>query len=1049
MKKNIIKKILLYFLWTIIGGLGIGLVLGGAFLARIHYTPLILKDLNPSIIRSFEAIVPAYKISFDYVEVTWKGVGHPIFIHGENVKVQEREGKRLKVAFPELKVSFSIPNLLIGKFSIRTLDIIKPSLYFIYESISPALKVSSEADDQFILTLIDNFLKEKKNLRKLKHIKIEQADIKIDNSEQEELLHSPNLMFTLERVDKKQKFNVTGGTSSSFFQLSGTSDHKAGDILVDLNINSNTQNNSPPIQPQEREEQTSTIEDRFLFLKGKKLTFAATSKFHYSEKEGLKEASLILTLEQGKINIPSLCKQPIDINKGGLEVFYSNSHLQVKKLEVQTGKTYIRATAEGVWNKHSQEMELKSKTEAENVLLNDLDKFWPTNLAITPRQWVIKNIAQGKVPKATLELDSLIVLQGKKIDFLQRNLGGIIKIQDATVSYLEEMPKVTQVNGEAVYSLKDFLIKLGSGNIHQLKLKSGSVDIRDLDKENQNIDIQLTVDGSLSQHLSLVDHKPLEYAKQLSLKPSQVSGEAQTSVHLEFPLLTTITLKEIQVDINSKLFNTKLLNIIEAFPCELYDGKFNLKINNKNMLFEGGGHVCGVPLQITWQKNFDLDSLFDNKVDLTGVIGEQLFNHQKISFVQEFVGTAPLEIHYLGKKESQGSLHAKINLTNARARIVGWLKPKMVRGDIELSMEMSNFSPQKLNFIKANVLDGIHIEGKGLFDNLGLKELNFSHFKVGLTNIHFNLLRGDNQIYRMNLFGKALNLEPLWQSLLNSSKEKLSTDFELKAKINDVFLGVDKVIYNSNLNLNYNKGILSYLDLRAELSKKNPQTIFEVHLSANDMHTRKIKLRTAHGGKLLKAFGIYDDVYRGNLNVLATHDDRMPQDPWQGKFELTDFSLKKAPIMGKLLALAFPTGVVDLFSEKGLPFNHFRSKFSATAKKIVFTKGRANGTSLGLTFAGVVDLQKKNLQLHGSVIPAYHLNTILSKIPIIGELASGGKHEGLFSVAYTISGNSDKPEITVNPVSILTPGFFRKIFEPDMDQSFEDNDEEEYKDLNN
>ena len=65
MKKNIIKKILLYFLWTIIGGLGIGLVLRGAFLARIHYTPLILKDLNPSIIRSFEAIVPAYKISFE------------------------------------------------------------------------------------------------------------------------------------------------------------------------------------------------------------------------------------------------------------------------------------------------------------------------------------------------------------------------------------------------------------------------------------------------------------------------------------------------------------------------------------------------------------------------------------------------------------------------------------------------------------------------------------------------------------------------------------------------------------------------------------------------------------------------------------------------------------------------------------------------------------------------------------------------------------------------------------------------------------------------
>ncbi|AIL13105.1 hypothetical protein IM40_05645 [Candidatus Paracaedimonas acanthamoebae] len=1047
MEKNIIKKILLYFFWTIIGGLGIALVLGAALLTRIHYTPLILKNLHPSIVKSFEAIVPEYKVSFDYAIVSWKGFGHPIFMRAENVKVQELEEKHINVVLPELQVSFSVLSLLIGKFSIRTLEIIKPVLHFVYEDTSFTLQAPSEADDQFIFNIVGNFLKEKGNLKKLKRIKIDQADIKIENSKREELFYMPNLMFRLERIDKKQKFNIIGGTQKNSFQLNGTSDYLAGEIWADFNIYSNTQNMTSSIQPEELAKQTPKIQDNILFLQGLKLPFSVTSKFHYSEKEGFKEASFILNLSKGTIEIPSLFAQTIDVDKGVLEAFYTNNQLQVKKLEVQTKKTYIRATAEGVWDEHSQNIRLKSKAEVENVLLSELDKFWPPNLAGTPRQWVIKNITQGRVPKATLELDSVITLRDKKVTFSQRNLGGMIKIQDATVSYLEGMPKVTHVNGEAHYSLKNFFIKLDTGKTHQLKLKSGSVDIRDLDKEKQNIDIQLTIHGSLSQHLSLADHKPLEYAKQLALKPSQVSGEAQTYIHLEFPLLTTITLKEVQVDINSKIFETKLFNIIEALPCELYNGKFNLKIDKKNMLFEGVGHVFGIPLQITWQKNFNHDSVFDNKLDLTGVIDEQLFNHQKINFIQEFAGRAPLEIHYLGKISSQGSLHAKVDLTNVRARILGWLKPERVKGDIEVSMEMRNFSPHKLHFIKANVLDGIHIEGKGFFDNLGLKELNFSHFKVGLTNIHFNMLRQDNQIYIVKLLGKSLHLDPIWQDLLNSSKEPLSWDFELKARVNDVFLGMYRAIYNSDLYLNYSKGLLRDLDLRAELSKKNPKATFDIHLSAHDMHTRKIKLKTAYGGKFLKTFGIYNNIYGGSLNILAMHDDRMLQDPWQGKFVLTDFSLKKAPVMGRLLVLAFPTGVVDLFSEKGLPFNHFRSKFSATTNKIVFTKGRANGTSIGLTFAGAVDLQKKNLQLHGSVIPAYYLNTILSKIPIIGELASGGKHEGLFSVAYTISGDSDNPEITVNPVSIFTPGFFRKIFEPDIDQSFDDNEEEEYKEL--
>ncbi|MBN9412688.1 MAG: AsmA-like C-terminal domain-containing protein [Candidatus Paracaedimonas acanthamoebae] len=1046
MEKNIIKKILLYFFGAITGILGIGFVVGAVFLARLHHTPLILKDLHPNIIKSFEAIVPDYKLSFDYAMVTWESIRHPIAIRAENVKVKGIEEKRLKISFPELQISFSIPSLLMGNFSIRTLKIVKPALHFIYENITPSPQILSEEVDQFFLNLVDNFLKENKKLKKLKHVKIDQADIKIENLQRQVLFHIPNLTLTLKRKDKKQKFNITGNIQKSSFQLSGISDHRTGEILADINIQNNSQKILPSIQPKESHKKTSKEQDQILFLQGLEVPFSMVSKFLYSEKEGLKEASFMLELSKGKIDLPSFFIQPIEVLKGGVEAFYTNNHLHVKKVELQTGGTHIRATTEGTWDKSTQGITLKSKVEVENVLLSDLDKLWPINLAKTPRQWVIKNIPQGKAPKATLELDSIITLQEGKIAFLPKNLGGIIKIQEATVSYLEGMPKVTNVNGEARYSFKNFFIKLDSGKIHQLNLKNGDIDISELDKETQKIDIQLMIHGSLSQHLSLVDHKPLEYAKKLSLKPSQVLGEAQTSLHLKFPLLTTITLKEIEVDVDSKLFDTRLSNIIEAFPCELYNGKFDLKINKENMIFDGQGYIFGIPFNITWQKNFNLASDFDTKFDLTGVIDEKLFNHQKINFIREVVGKAPLELHYVEKKNSQGNLHAKVDLTNLHARILGWLKPGKVRGGGEISLEMHNFSPQKL-FFKAKVVDGIHIEGEGSFDNLGLKELTFPQFKVGLTNIHFNILRLDNQAYAINLLGKSLNLEPLWQTSLNSSEKTLSSDFNLKAKVDDVFFGSDRAIYNSDLSLNFSKGVLSDLDFKAELSKKNPDTTVEVHLSSNDPHTRKIKLKTAYGGKFLKAVGIYENIYGGNLSILATHDDRMPQDPWQGKVMLTDFSLKKAPIMGKLLTLAFPTGVVDLFSEKGLPFHHFRSKFNATTSKVVFTKGRANGTSIGLTFAGTVDLQKKKLQLYGSVIPAYYLNTILSKVPLIGELVSGGKHEGLFSVAYTISGDSEKPEITVNPVSIFTPGFVRKIFEPEIDESFDDNEEEEYKEL--
>ncbi len=35
-------------------------------------------------------------------------------------------------------------------------------------------------------------------------------------------------------------------------------------------------------------------------------------------------------------------------------------------------------------------------------------------------------------------------------------------------------------------------------------------------------------------------------------------------------------------------------------------------------------------------------------------------------------------------------------------------------------------------------------------------------------------------------------------------------------------------------------------------------------------------------------------------------------------------------------------------------------------------------------------------------------------------------------MTYTVSGNSDQPDISVNPLSILAPGIFRRVFEGNM-----------------
>jgi uncharacterized protein YhdP len=87
-----------------------------------------------------------------------------------------------------------------------------------------------------------------------------------------------------------------------------------------------------------------------------------------------------------------------------------------------------------------------------------------------------------------------------------------------------------------------------------------------------------------------------------------------------------------------------------------------------------------------------------------------------------------------------------------------------------------------------------------------------------------------------------------------------------------------------------------------------------------------------------------------------------------------------------------------------------------------------SGSQVGLTARGQVDLRRKQFDLNGTVVPLYGLNWALSKIPLVGPFLSGREGEGAFAVTYSVKGPLDQPQISVNPLAVLAPGFIRDLF---------------------
>jgi len=146
---------------------------------------------------------------------------------------------------------------------------------------------------------------------------------------------------------------------------------------------------------------------------------------------------------------------------------------------------------------------------------------------------------------------------------------------------------------------------------------------------------------------------------------------------------------------------------------------------------------------------------------------------------------------------------------------------------------------------------------------------------------------------------------------------------------------------------------------------------------------------------------------------------------------MRDFRVVNVPAMAHLLgSVASLTGLVDMLNGDGIGFSSLDAPVTMNADNLAFTQVRMAGPSLGFTASGSYDMNGDDLDVDGVVVPSYGLNSVLGNVPILGNLLTSRRGEGIFGMTYAVNGPVAAPRVGVNPLSALTPGILRRIFEP-------------------
>jgi len=170
------------------------------------------------------------------------------------------------------------------------------------------------------------------------------------------------------------------------------------------------------------------------------------------------------------------------------------------------------------------------------------------------------------------------------------------------------------------------------------------------------------------------------------------------------------------------------------------------------------------------------------------------------------------------------------------------------------------------------------------------------------------------------------------------------------------------------------------------------------------------------------------DLRGGLLTLDGRYDDTKPGHPLTGSAIITKCSMSDAPAMTKLLQAMTGYGLIAMAEEHGLAITKVQTSFTYQRNLLRLTNAQAHSASIGFTASGSVNLATSQLNLHGTIVPAYLFNNALSNLPLVGGLFSAEKGGGVLAATFSVTGPHDNPRVMVNPLAALTPGFLRGIF---------------------
>ncbi|MBL8685920.1 MAG: AsmA-like C-terminal domain-containing protein [Alphaproteobacteria bacterium] len=778
------------------------------------------------------------------------------------------------------------------------------------------------------------------------------------------------------------------------------------------------------------------FDERIMFFQQTDIKVTGDIKLLLNAKGRAESGIFQIKIGAGMINLPlEGLLQQVNVQNGLVigEISEQGNKLLLSSFQLATNHGVIDGTLDLVGLRKainpSRRVGVAANLVFQKLYLGSILELWPEGMLPNVKLWVQKNLHQAVIQNAKMQTTAEIFLPEpakSKVTFLE----GVAEGRDILVGYHAAMPLFQAKSASVEFSHQAMKVDFFDGLSNGVQVSSGSLEIKGFQENTQTVSIRAGFKGPLSRILPTI--QPIVRDAGLLKSGSYVKeGISSGDLEMAFPLRRNLTWDDVQFSVKAKLSELQFQNLATNELRVAAEGLI-LEVTKDMLTITGNMIFNKIPASFVWKRRLDVAKADDDVIVQFDVSTTVLKKWLQLPENTLDGRSVPVQVNLKRDATGQVSFALRSNLTNMAfyPKLSVALKKAGVQAELQIKGRLQD--AQLLVVDDASLIAPLlNMRAKGnlkITNSFVQGKLVFTAFKIQETNLQLSEIMWSEKEIVIALGGGQVDV-PVIRHIVESlgDQTKTSPSKRLIRILNnqplDLLIGSGRRLGNSYVNLVWEENRWHLISVESAVGTVGRFSLrYGLSVgSANYM----LDIFTDNAGELARILGIMKGLAGGNMRLSAEGVRVGAVQKLAGKLSIDRFLINPLQAFGDKEGAAL-LGFAN--ADKLIVMDQLLGNFVLQDQKLSLSKLRTNGVTIGLTADGWLDFDQGQLRLEGDFVPFYAVNGLLSNIPILGHILTGGPGKGIFSAKYLVSGLIEKPTFQFSALSAVAPGFLREIF---------------------